>query len=791
MSFRPAKAKVLSLLCYTLLWLGVGSTAVYANEVTGELKIWHRVTVTFDGLQTNETAGTNPFTNYRLLVTFTHSQSGASYLVPGFYAADGNAGETGAVNGNKWRVHFTPDREGTWMYTASFRTGSYIAIDLDPLAGTPTSFNGQFGSFDIGPTDKTGIDHRGKGMLRYVGEHYFQFAGNGEYYLKVAPDSPENLLAFADFDGTYDTACNGDPIDNTIHQYPLHVADWQAGDPTWQGGKGKGLIGALNYLSSVGLSSTYFITYNLDEGDGCDVWPWTNENERERFDVSKLDQWEIVFSHMDVKGIQLHLVLTERENAKALGTPGDELNDVRKLYYRELIARFGHHLAIQWNVGEENPNGDNKKIEFANYIRSLDPYEHPIAVHTSDSKAYTFYEFLLGEPSFEATSLQANIAEFNDLAIYYRTESTAAGKKWAVYADEQSPNAGNIRADELRQQGLWGNLMGGGAGVEWFTTDDLDLEDFRFYDLLWEEMGYARHFFQTYLPFERMEPANELTALEGDYVLAEEGQVYAVYLPAGGSVSLDIGGNSNDNFDISWYNPRAGGSLVSGSTGSVSGGGVRDLGTPPSGQNLDWAVLVEKNGGSGGGLPELSASVLVESVEEGAGTAANARIKIERTGDTTAPLTFTISLSGTAIEGVDFTDIDKQQTIEAGSSAKNIIIDPIDDLDVEGDETVEVTLETSAAYTIADGQSFASATILDDDNEPTITLGDTSQNGFVSALDASLVLQHAVGEIALEGPAASAGDVSGDGSTSAFDASLILQFLVGLIDCFPADSSCQ
>ena len=30
-----------------------------------------------------------------------------------------------------------------------------------------------------------------------------------------------------------------------------------------------------------------------------------------------------------------------------------DLGPQRKLYYRELIARFGHHLALNWNLGEE------------------------------------------------------------------------------------------------------------------------------------------------------------------------------------------------------------------------------------------------------------------------------------------------------------------------------------------------------------------------------------------------------------------------------------------------------
>jgi hypothetical protein len=57
-------------------------------------------------------------------VTFVHGATGKTYVVPGFFAADGNAAETSATGGNQWRVHFTPDEEGTWTYTASFRRGT-------------------------------------------------------------------------------------------------------------------------------------------------------------------------------------------------------------------------------------------------------------------------------------------------------------------------------------------------------------------------------------------------------------------------------------------------------------------------------------------------------------------------------------------------------------------------------------------------------------------------------------------------------------------------------------------
>ncbi|MEZ4698725.1 MAG: right-handed parallel beta-helix repeat-containing protein [Rhodothermales bacterium] len=67
--------------------------------------------------------------------------------------------------------------------------------------------------------------------------------------------------------------------------------------------------------------------------------------------------------------------------------------------------------------------------------------------------------------------------------------------------------------------------------------------------------------------------------------------------------------------------------------------------------------------------------------------------------------------------------------------------------------------------------------------------GDASGNGLITALDASLVLQHASGLLDLSGRASA--DASGDGAVTAFDASLILKYITGYISCFPADPACQ
>jgi hypothetical protein len=591
----------------TVLLAAVSCSKPPEPSVSGPHKLWHKVTVAFGGPQTREDSDPNPFRDYRFNVNFTHAGSGASYTVPGYFAADGNAAETSAKAGNQWRAHFTPDKEGEWRFTASFRSGRDVAMSLEPDAGEPASFDGAFGAFTVGPTDKTGRDFRVQGILRYTGEHYLKHAGSGEYFLKGGADSPENFLAYAEFDDTFDTAPGANEgralATEFIHRYEPHAQDWKEGDPSWKDGRGKNIIGALNYLAGKGMNSVYFLTYNIDGGDGKDVWMWTSPEVRDRYDCSKLDQWEIVFEHMDRLGLMLHVITQETENDSKLGGSAG-LNPERKLYYRELIARFAHHPALIWNQGEENNTSDPDRKDIAAYIRSLDPYAHPITVHSKNNKAPDFYNGLLGSPYFEASSIQGQMENYNNDAIILRQRTAEAGRKWAIFGDEQSsanvgvlPDAEDPHHDIPRTQALWGNLMGGGSGTEWYfgyehAHMDLNCEDWRSRDLMWDQTRYALEFFHSHLPFWRMEPKNELASGGNNArVLATPGEVYAVYLPAGGTASLNLAAG---DYTVQWYNPRAGGSLQEGAVKTLSGPGAKSLGRAPSDPQKDWVVLVRK-----------------------------------------------------------------------------------------------------------------------------------------------------------------------------------------------------
>lgn len=589
------------------------STIQSKPEISGEQIKWHKISLTFEGPESSEYDKVNPFLDYRLDVTFSNGSK--QYVVPGFYTADGNASETSAEDGSKWRVNFCPDEAGEWTYKVSFRKGKNIAVSDNLDKGEAVYFDGSSGSFGIGEPSPSDSDIRSRGRLRYTGERYLQFADSKEYFLKGGADSPENFLAYQDFDGTYSLRTevrSGEARSVKTKSYTAHIDDWKQGDPAWQNGKGKGIIGALNYLASKGMNSVYFLTMNV-QGDGNDVWPWINESERTRFDCSKLDQWEIVFSHMDELGIMLHVMTQETENELLLDI--GQTGTLRKLYYRELIARFAHHLAITWNLGEENgvadwtPKGqtDEDRKAMAKYIRENDPYNNFIVVHThSDEHHRNLYLIpLLGYEYFDGPSLQIHdITEVHTTTKYWIDESQKAGRQWVVNLDEIGPADVGAKPDkddpehnEIRRNALWGNLMAGGAGVEWYfgyeyDHNDLNCEDWRSRDILWEQTNHALQFFKNHLPYWEMNSADDLTNNPDDYVFAKPGEVYAVYLPKGETTLINLTGNKRE-YKLYWYNPRNGGGLIEGKELSIDQSNTVDIGSPPDNHDKDWIVLIK------------------------------------------------------------------------------------------------------------------------------------------------------------------------------------------------------
>lgn len=592
----------------TAALIGLATPPRPAAEVDGAAKAHQTITLTFTGPAAAATdVDANPFLDRRLQVRFDGPE-GRSYDVPGFFDGDGRGG----ARGDRWRVRFTPDRPGRWSYRASFRAGPGVAVDLAPDAGEAVAIDGAEGAIEVGPIDPAAPAFHRWGRLGYAGSRYLKFA-EGPYWIKGGCDEPENFLAYAGFANTPPS-----------HSYADHAEDWRPGDPDWNDGDGRAIVGAINHLASKHVNSLYFLTMNVG-GDGKDVWPWVGRPARDgaasddnlHFDVAKLAQWEAVFAHAQRRGIVLHFVLNEAEEANKRELDDGELGVERKLYYRELVARFGHHPALQWNLCEEYnigglDLGPDRVRAFAGYLRAIDPYDHPITVHSAGDPRKAL-AFTFGDPAFDLTSVQLNQRRIDVLTEDLLRATKAAGRVLPIAMDEftvdKGTNASHIPVDDPvlhRKQKLWPTYLSGGS-IEFILEGLLKVDSFKTpaRDDLWDFTWYARSFLEA-LPFWEMEPDDGLsrgaatiavgvgkgeTTEMGAQVLAAPGRVYAIYLPrADRTGEIDLRAASGP-FSLRWYNPRLG--RFEGDPRRLEGGAWADLGPPPASPEEDWTALVK------------------------------------------------------------------------------------------------------------------------------------------------------------------------------------------------------
>lgn len=480
----------------------------------GEFSKWSKLEILLHGPQTSaRDKNGNPF---RIVVDVTFvAPHGASFVVPAFYDGDGSGG----YSGNVWKVRFSADTVGTWHFSS--------ASSNPELAGYSGAFDVTVPQ-DCRPYDPGGLpDLSCTGRLTYEhGEHYLKFTDGG-YWVKGGIDDPENFIGSA-FDS------------------------WQQAEE------------AIDFIRERGVNSIYLITNNITPGDRNDTWPWLGvtaseaKGQSDRFDVVKLQEWDSFFDYVQRQGIVLHFVLDDDSG----------WNDYDHfLYYREMVARFGHHPALIWNIGEEaNENyWDSEQIGLAELIRRLDPYDHPVTVHRKPRWPF------LGEMAFDLTSIQpgdgageftsVNQIDLNRIVLDHVEGGVEGGRPVPVMIDETA-RVRRVNEDTrfiMRSQILYPIYLAGG-NYEMHYHDaygqggTLTIEQM---GPMLQEMQYARRFLES-VPFHEMESCNEiLSDRDGNYCFGKAGEVYAIYTAKGAPLEVDLSAMDGE-LSLQWFNPRTG-----------------------------------------------------------------------------------------------------------------------------------------------------------------------------------------------------------------------------------------
>ncbi len=526
-----------------IMVLAAASASLRATDLgdVGVFSKWHKVEIILTGPQTGVEAFPGPAT-VPVDVTFRHAETKTSFKVPAFYDGDGRGG----LRGNIWKVRFAPGAVGSWAFTST--------SDVSEL-------NGYTGLFSVKQAEGDVPQFFRWGRLQYAGKHYLKFA-DGDYWVKGGADDPENVLGKA-------------------------LGNWDS--------KRK----AVDYLVSKGCNSLYLMTNTIAPGDGDDTWPWLGGSSKEaksaapRIDVAKMAIWEEFFSYCERKGIVLHVVLLDDSAWHAFD---------HRLYYREMIARFGHHLALIWNIGEEATEAYSKEkiLEFAGVLRELDPYPHPLTVHLWPDWPF------MGNALFDLTSIQTKpggdsdfnavtLPDFNKIVTDCRVASTSAGRPLAVMIDEP-PAIKSVDAavrKQFRSKYVYPvYLAGGGCELHFQPVDTKRPAGLTFEGLehFWDDMYTARRFVES-MPFVEMAPHNELlSSAHGGYCFAKPGVVYGVYLQHPEEARLDLSGVPGE-FQITWYDVTTG-KTAAGDT--VRGGEPRALGVPAFTGDTACAVRLKR-----------------------------------------------------------------------------------------------------------------------------------------------------------------------------------------------------
>jgi len=250
--------------------------------------------------------------------------------------------------------------------------------------------------------------------------------------------------------------------------------------------------------------------------------------------------------------------------------------------------------------------------------------------------------------------------------------------------------------------------------------------------------------------FESNETVVVTLTLTGAYLVGAEAAATVILSDDETGVSIAASGSSaEDGSSLGAFVITRTGSTVSNLTVNFSAGGTAGAGdfTPlsspaviPAGTNsvtlsvspVDDAapegnetVVVTLGPGTGYTVTTPnSATVLILDDEPGVSITAsdasayeaggNGAFTVTRTGTTNTTLTVLYSVVGTAGNGTDYAALNGSLLIEAGQRSAGITVVPVNDVETEGNETVQLTLQPDSTYAVL-APSSALVTIVDDE----------------------------------------------------------------------------
>jgi hypothetical protein len=489
----------------------------------------------------------NPFTDASFKGWFENADGSKRWPVEGFCDSE---------NGSTFRIRFTPPAPGDYRYFVEYQQG-----------GGSSSSTGTFHASDGRRRGPIRIDPQYPWHFVWegTGEHYF-FNGTTAYWLvgwsdeKVIQSSLERLHRLKI---------------NRLRVTVAGRADKYYGEPIM-----------------VGPSWTFYIT------------PWPAQQAEDvfhpgfdynRFYLPYWQKFERMLRFARDRDMVISVVL-DMNDSRVHPAAGSE-DEYRFLRYT--VARFAAFSNITWDMGDDlsSYRDDQWTHRTGTLIKGLDPYHHLATSHPvgnqHQDRASDWFDF---------TSFQEWSREQHAFMLDQHKEQERLGRiipqtnEEYGYEDHYPPwslGIGSESADTLRRT-AWDIVMAGGyqttgesarRGTNVWPDTGGGWINGRGDDTMTMLQGYA-HMVDFFTGFEwwKTQPHDELVN-KGNYCLSKPGEIYAVYLPRGGTASLRLGPGS---FSSSWFNPSTGERIVL----PPAQGPVWT--SPSSPDDRDWALLLQR-----------------------------------------------------------------------------------------------------------------------------------------------------------------------------------------------------
>jgi hypothetical protein len=523
----------------------------------------------------------NPFTGGVLRGTFERPVDGERWEIEGFCDAE---------DGSVYRIRFMPPTPGDYAYSILYHQGWSSARST----GTFHASDGHLrGPIRIDP------DNRWHFVWEGTGEHYF-FNGTTAYWLlgwrdeQVIRSSIERLhrLKINRVRVTIAGRSNlwfGEPVRPGRDWTPF-VTPW----PTATEMRYLHLVGSAGQRYGFGLGGPAFDSLAAI-GDPEDLYhPGFDYG---RFRVSHWQKFERALRFARDRDMIFSLVL-DMNDSRVHPAPGSA--DERR-FIRYAVARFAPFSNVTWDLGDDLDQYRDEAWTRATgtFIKEWDPYRHLATSHPVDNahqdRTADWFDFT----SFQEWSREqhafmlAKRKEQEDLRriIPQTNEEYGYEDHYPLWAE----GLGSESADTLRRT-AWEIVMAGGyqttgetarRGTHVLPDTGGGWINGRGDDSMTMLQGYA-HMADFFTSFEwwQAAPHDELVD-NGNYCLARPGEIYAIYLPRAGSVTVRL---EPGQYAGTWWEAATGTQVLLPPFRATA----RSWTSPAAPGGGDWALLLRR-----------------------------------------------------------------------------------------------------------------------------------------------------------------------------------------------------